>query len=331
MIRRDGMGPGCQSEQQIGGWAAMTSLANERVAYFNGRIVPESDVLIPFRDRGFIAGDAAFDTARSFKHRIFRLKEHIDRLYRSLRYLKIDPGLTPQEMTAITEDVFARNRHLLDQDEDYWVSQRISRGVPADDLTVNSEARPTVIVECKPLPLKQRATLFRDGIEVVVPSVRRAAPDMLSPRAKTHNYLNLTMGDLEARERNPNGWAILLDADGNIAEGTGSNFFMVRDGVVMTPQSRYVLPGVSRAVTLELAEKLKIPHEERDIDLYDAYTADEAFLTSTSLCICPVRSINGRAVAATAIPGPVTKRLIDAYAELVGMDFVGQYLRRIGR
>jgi branched-chain amino acid aminotransferase len=307
----------------------MAQLANERVAYFNGRVVPERDVLIPFRDRGFIAGDAAFDTARSFGHRIFRLKEHIDRLYRSLRYLKIDPGLTPREMTAITEDVFARNRHLLDQDDDYWVSQRISRGVPADDLTVNSEARPTVIVECKPLPLKQRARLFRDGIEVVVPSVRRAAPDMLSPRAKTHNYLNLTMGDLEARERNPNGWAILLDADGNIAEGTGSNFFMVRDGVVMTPQSRYVLPGVSRAVTIELAAKLKIPCEERDIDLYDAYTADEAFLTSTSLCICPVRSINGRAVAEAAIPGPVTKQLIDAYAGLVGMDFVGQYLRRI--
>jgi branched-chain amino acid aminotransferase len=186
-----------------------------------------------------------------------------------------------------------------------------------------------LIVECKPLPLKQRAKLFRDGIEVEVPSVRRAAPDMLSPRAKTHNYLNLTMGDLEARERNPNGWAILLDESGNIAEGTGSNFFMVRDGVVMTPQSRYVLPGVSRAVTIELAAKLGIPLEERDIDLYDAYTADEAFLTSTSLCICPVRSINGRAVAETAIPGPVTRQLIDAYAKLVGMDFVGQYLRRI--
>jgi branched-chain amino acid aminotransferase len=104
---------------------------------------------------------------------------------------------------------------------------------------------------------------------------------------------------------------------------------MVRDGKVMTPQSRYVLPGVSRAVTIELAAKLGIPCEERDIDLYDAYTADEAFLTSTSLCICPVRSINGRAVAETAIPGPVTRQLIDAYAKLVGMDFVGQYLRRI--
>lgn len=307
----------------------MTERANERVAYFNGRIVPERDVLIPFRDRGFIAGDAVFDTARSFRHKIFKLKEHIERLYRSLRYVRIDPGLTPREMTAITEDVFERNRHLLDADEDYWVSQRVSRGMNTDDRALGGKMQPTVIVECQPLPLKQRARLYRDGIAVVVPSVRRAAPDMLSPRAKTHNYLNLVMGDIEAREADPQGWAILLDVNGNISEGIGSNFFMVRDGIVMTPQSRYVLPGVSRAVTIELAEKLEIPVEERDIDLYDAYTADEAFLTSTSLCICPVRTINGRPMAETAIPGPVTRRLIDAYAELVGMDFVGQYLSRL--
>ncbi|MFZ5789281.1 MAG: aminotransferase class IV [Pseudomonadota bacterium] len=307
----------------------MTERANERVAYFNGKIVPERDVLIPFRDRGFIAGDAVFDTARSFRHKIFRLAAHIERLYRSLRYVRIDPGVSPREMTAITEDVFERNRHLLDADEDYWVSQRVSRGLNTDDRALGGKMQPTVIVECQPLPLKSRAKLYRDGIAVVVPSVRRAAPDMLSPRAKTHNYLNLVMGDIEAREADPEGWAILLDVNGNISEGIGSNFFMVRDGVVITPQSRYVLPGVSRAVAIELAGKLGIPVEERDIDLYDAYTADEAFLTSTSLCICPVRSVNGRPMAEKAIPGPVTQRLIDAYAELVGMDFVGQYLRRL--
>src|SRR3990172_9117363 len=99
----------------------MPLLTNERVAYFNGRIVPESEVLIPFRDRGFIMGDAAFDTARTFRHRTFRLKEHVERLYRSLRYLAIDPGLAPAEMTRITEDVVARNLHLIDSAEDYWV------------------------------------------------------------------------------------------------------------------------------------------------------------------------------------------------------------------
>ena len=106
----------------------MTALANERVAYFNGKFVPESDVLVPFRDRGFMACDAGFDTARTVKHRIFKLKEHIDRLYRTLRYLQIDPQLSPAQLSGITEEVVARNLHLIDADDDYWVSQRISRG-----------------------------------------------------------------------------------------------------------------------------------------------------------------------------------------------------------
>ncbi|MGE0116445.1 MAG: aminotransferase class IV [Dongiaceae bacterium] len=305
------------------------ALANERVAYFNGKFVPESDVLIPFRDRGFMAGDAAFDTARTFGHRIFKLKEHIDRLYRSLRYLQIDPQIPAKELTAITEEVVARNLHLIDADEDYWVSQRVSRGLNSADRSPQTKSGPTVIVECQPLPLKQRARLYRDGIDVIVPSVRRAAPDMLSPRAKTHNYLNLIMGDLEAKAADPESWAILLDANGNLCEGTGSNIFIVRGGTVMTPKARYVLPGISRETVIDLAREIGQPLVEADIDLYDAYTADEAFLTSTSLCICPVRSINGRHVAADAIPGPATQRLIDAYAGLLDFDFVAQYRRRL--
>ena len=305
------------------------TLANERVAYFNGKIVPENDVLIPFRDRGFMAGDAVFDTARTVRHRIFKLKEHIDRLYRSLRYIQVDPRISPKEMTDITEEVVQRNLHLIDADDDYWVSQRISRGSDSADSVAGRGATPTVIVECRPLPLKQRARLFRDGIDVIVPSVRRAAPDMLSPRAKTHNYLNLIMGDLEAKAADPEAWAVLLDANGNLCEGTGSNIFIVRGGTVMTPRERFVLPGISRETVIELAREIGQPLVEADIDLYDAYTADEAFLTSTSLCICPVRSVNGRHVGCDAIPGPVTQRLIDAYSKLLDFDYVGQYKRRL--
>ncbi|HUL07175.1 MAG TPA: aminotransferase class IV [Candidatus Acidoferrum sp.] len=307
----------------------MAALANERVAYFNGKIVPESDVLIPFRDRGFMAGDAVFDTARTVRHRIFKLREHIDRLYSSLRYIQVDPRLSPKEMTAITEEVVARNLHLIDADDDYWVSQRISRGSDSADSKAGTGMTPTVIVECRPLPLTQRARLFRDGIDVIVPAVRRTAPDMLSPRAKTHNYLNLVMGDLEAKAADPEAWAVLLDANGNLCEGTGSNVFVVRGGTVMTPRERYVLPGISRATVIELAREIGQPCIEADIDLYDAYTADEAFLTSTSLCLCPVRSVNGRHVGVDAIPGPVTKRLMDAFARLMDFDFVAQYKRRL--
>ena len=305
------------------------ALANERVAWFNGKIVRESEVLIPFRDQGFLRGDAVFDMTRSFHGKAFRLAEHIARLYRSLRYLDIDPGLSPAEMAAISEDVLARNRHLLAPGEDYWLAQRISRGihpVPGDHW---DHYGPNVIVECVPLPLRERARYFRDGIDVVTPSLRRTPPDALSPRAKMHQYLNLVLADREVKAQNPEAWAVLLDTTGNLAEGLGSNIFLVRDGGLLTPRERYVLPGVSRQATIDLAQRLGIPFAEQDVDLYDAYTADECFLTSTSLCICGVRSLNGRSFAAGKPPGPITQRLIDAYKELAGCDFVAQYLQRL--
>ena len=159
------------------------ALTNERVAWFNGRIVRESEVLIPFRDQGFLRGDAVFDMTRSFNGKAFRLTEHIARLYRSLKYLDIDPGLSPAEMAAISEDVLARNRHFLGPGEDYWLAQRISRGVsrvPGDNW---EHYGPNVIVECMPLPLKERARYFRHGIDVVTPSVRRT-PSPAAPRPR---------------------------------------------------------------------------------------------------------------------------------------------------
>jgi len=164
---------------------------------------------------------------------------------------------------------------------------------------------------------------------VIVPSIRRVPPDALTPRAKTHNYLNLITADLEVHARDPEAWAVLLDVNGNLCEGLGSNIFVVRDGRLLTPHERYVLPGVSRATAIELAAQAGIPFAEADIDLYDAYTAEEAFITSTSLCLCPVRSVNGNPVGAGTVPGPLTKRLSDAYARLVNCDFVAQYLKHL--
>ena len=225
------------------------------------------------------------------------------RLYRSLKYLDLDPGLSPAEMVRVSADVLDRNRHLLGPGEDYWLAQRISRGihpVPGDNWEYYG---PNVIVECVPLPLRERARHFRDGIEVITPSLRRTPPDSLSPRAKMHQYLNLVLADREVKAQNPEAWAVLLDVNGNLAEGQGSNIFLVRDGILLTPRERYVLPGISRQAVIDLAGQLEIPFEEKDLDLYDAYTADECFLTSTSLCICGVRSLNGRVFAAGKVPG----------------------------
>jgi len=307
----------------------MPSLANERIAWFNGQFVPERQVMVPWRDRSFKYGDGAFDMTRTFDGRIFRLKEHIDRFYRSLRYLRIDPGLSPTEMTAFTEQVVERNAHLRPENGDWWVGQRVSRGVDAVGDEGWEHTGPNVVIDCTPLPLAKRAPLFRDGIDVVIPSVRRTPPNALSPRAKTHNYLNLLTADMEAKAWNKDAWSVLLDENGNLAEGIGSNIFLVREGRLQTPRERYVLPGVSRQATMDLAAELKIACEEKDIDVFDAANADEIFLTSTSLCICPVRSFNGQTVGAGTVPGPVTRRLIDAYAKMVGCDFVQQYLKHL--
>jgi branched-chain amino acid aminotransferase len=305
----------------------MTKGANERVAYHNGRIVPESQVLVSFRDRGFKFGEAVFDTARTVRHKPYKLEAHVERLFRSMRYLRIDCGLSPQQLVDISMRVLKANLPLIDDDEDYWLFQRITPG-SGDSFAGEGASEPTVIVECTPLPLAARASLFRDGVRVQVPATRRTPPDSQSPRAKTHNYLNLLLADHEVRSQDAQAWAILLDHAGNIAEGLGSNIFFVRDGELFTPQARFVLPGISRETVMDLASAAQITVHECDLDLFDAFTADECFLTSTSLCLVPVATVNGRQIG-DSLPGPVTTQLMDAYKRELDFDFVAQYLRRL--
>ena len=302
-------------------------MPDNMIVYFNGDFIPADQAGISIYDRGFLYGDAVFDATRTFGGKTFRLDRHIDRLYNSLRYLRIDVGMGKAEMTEATEAVVAHNHPLLPAGQDMWVMQRISRGVEAPGRA--GGIVPTILIESHAIPFAARAPLYRDGARVSTPSVPRIPPRFLSPRAKTHNYLNLILGELEAHSEDPQAWAILLDEFGNLTEGRGSNIFLVKDGVALTPKSQYVLEGVTRNQTLELASGLGIPAEERDIDLYDAYTADEAFLTSTSLCICPVAAINGSPIRDGAVPGPVTGRLMSAFSDLVGMDFAEQYLAHL--
>ena len=287
----------------------MTALANRRIAWFNGEFMPEGQVLIPFRDRSWKYGDGAFDMTRTFDGRPFRLKEHIERFYRSLRYLRIDPGIAPGKMIELSEEVVERNEHLRPGVGDWWLGQRVSRGVDAVGDEGWSHTGPNVVIEVVPLP-----------------AMRRTSPTMLSPRAKMHNYLNMIVAEMPVKAADPDAWAILLDENGNLAEGLGSNIFIVRNGGLLTPREHYVLPGVSRQMTIDLAARLRIPCNEQDLDLFDAETADEMFLTSTSLCILPVRSFNGGVVADGKVPGPVTARLMAEYSKDVGCDFVRQYL-----
>jgi len=301
----------------------------ERVAYFNGQYLPESKVCVSFRDRGFILGDAVFDAERTFDGKIFRLKAHIDRLYRSLEKARIDPGLSASEMTEITHETVQRNLPLLGPTEDYWVMQRVTRGLAVVGGELWQSTGATVIVECTPLPLRARAPLLRDGLDVFTPAVRRTPPESLDPNIKSHNYLNLVLADLEVRDRSSHAWAVLLDTRGYLCEGIGSNIFLVKDDVVFTPDAQYVLAGVSRQVVIELALAEGFEVRETDLTVIDAAESDEAFITSTSFCICPVRTYDGVTLGVSQAPGPVTQRLSEAFAGEVGHDFVSQYLQAL--
>jgi branched-chain amino acid aminotransferase len=299
----------------------------ERVAAFNGTILPEREVRVSFRDFGFAVGDGAFDSARSVAHKPFLFREHVERLFRSLAYLRIDPGMSAEKMLELTLRVFEQNLPLLGEHDDYWVTQWVTRGVRSLART-GAEGGATVIVDCSPLPFKTRARGMRDGLEVVTPGgVRRTPPEAISPRLKSLSYGNLVAGDIEVQALKPGAACILLDTRGCLCEGLGSNIFIVKNGEILTPQERFVLAGLSRQTVMGIAREQSVPMREADIDLYDAYTADEAFITSTSWCLVPVRTINGKALAAGAW-GPVTRRLSEGYkARLSGFDYVAQYTR----
>jgi branched-chain amino acid aminotransferase len=295
----------------------------ERIAYFNGSFVPESQVLVPFRDASVRYGEGVYDTSRTFGGRVFKLREHLERLQQSLAYVRIDPGLTIDELEEISLEVAGRNYETLG--EDFWISQRITAGVPA---TLGG-GEPTVIVESTPLPLAARARFYVEGVALRSATIRRTPPWAQSPQAKTTSLLNLRLADLEVRSADPEAWPLLCDENGNLAEAWGSNVFVVRDGVVLTPRTQYVLAGITRNTVIELARSSGLEVRETDVGLYEATTADELFLTSTSFCVCPVGSFNGVPPRSREIPGPITRDLQQAFAELVDFDFVGQYLEHL--
>ena len=300
-------------------------MSTERVAYVNGEILPESQASVSINDRGFLYGDAVFDTTRTFNGEIFRLEQHLDRFYESLRYMRIDSPVDKAEMKEITLKILDKNLEILPAGDDYWVSQRVSRGVRG----LPGGMKPTIVIECFPLPLQERAEYYRDGIKMITSSIRRTAPESLSPRAKMHNYINLIQAELEVQSQDSRALALLLDVNGNLCEGHGANIFLVNKGVIYTPREQFVLAGISRQVTIELADNLGYEIKETDLDVFDAYTADEIFVTSTSFCICPVSMINGLQVKSKTVPGDVTLELQTAYSKLVKMDFVKQYLDKL--
>ena len=303
----------------------------ELVSYFNGEWVPESQVMIHPADRGFTMGDVVFDVERTFNGKIFRLHDHIERLSRSLQFMRIDPGLSMQEMEAVSEDVVRRNESLRPPGSDFLVRQTVSRGRPAHGSqgTPADEMTPTVIVSVSPIDWSF-AKQYEKGAPVVIPSVRSYSSISLDPKVKHYSRGNFALAQLEVGDIDGDAYAVLLDQDGNLTEGTTNNFFVVTDGVIRTAKDTSILQGISRMAVFDLAHQLNIPIVEEDLQPYDAYTADEAFLANSVFQLLPINAIDKRGVK-DAVPGPISKQLLAAWSELVGVDIVGQALEQAKR
>jgi branched-chain amino acid aminotransferase len=298
----------------------------EGLCYVNGSFVPASEAKVSIFDRGFTSGEGVYDVTRSFGHRLFKLDEHIARLYRSLKYVRIDCGMPAEEMTRLSIELFERNKHLLDPDDDCAVWQVISRGV--DRFAKGRPVAATVAIFCVPIAYHNFAREYVEGCILVTPSIRRTPPQSLEARAKITNKMNHAMAAFEARQVNPRATPLMLDLDGNISETHLGNFFFVEGGKLCTSNDRTVLGGVTRSTLLSMASELRIPVVKGNFTPYDVYCADEAFTASTSPSIVPVKSLNGAAIG-KAVPGPITLKLMQEWEKMVGIDFVSQALAHI--
>ena len=293
------------------------------ITYFNGEWIPFGQVKIDPMDRGFLVGDVVFDVARTFNGKSFRLQAHIDRLYRSLKFIRIDPGLSPEEMFAISEEVVARNEHLREAVGDFTVTQFVTRG---PGRSTRDAGPPVVCVKVMPIAFYRYARYYEEGAHGVITRTRSYSSESLDPKVKHYSRMNFNLADLEAADVDPGAWPILTDLDGNLTEGTGYNVFMITDGVVRTPGDRSILQGVSRGMVFDLAKRLNLPVVEEDLQPYDLYTADEVFFSSTSPCVLPVTQVDKRQIS-DGKPGPLTRRLLSEWSESVGLNIVEQAQR----
>ena len=296
--------------------------------YQNGEWRPQGEVLPDPADRGVNLGDQVVDVERTFGGKVFRLEQHIKRLYKSLKHVRIDPGLSPREMLEITEKGVELNMPLVQEGGDLSITQLVTRG--SGGPRAWGAGPPNVYVKFSEMGYDMFAKAYTEGIHGAITKIRSYEPDTIDPKVKHLSRMNMSLAELEANDVDPGAWPILSDKDGNLTEGSGYNVFLVSDGAVRTPTDRAALPGISRAMVLDLAEQLQLPNSEEDLQPYDLYTADEAFFSSTPFSILPVTQVDRREIG-DGRPGPVTQQLLAAWSEAVGVDMVGQAERFASR
>ncbi len=302
-------------------------MASDRLVYLNGEFVPETEAKISIFDSALMFGDMVFEMTRSFNGKQFKLKEHLERLYASMKYLHIPEPMTMKAMEEVCYLTMEENAPAFLPTDEHRLMINVSRG----PLSLYSEVfgnklRPTVVVADFPLKwtVSGMGHLFDKGINAVVPSQRAIPASLLEPKVKNRSRVHYMMANIEVSQTaGEDNWALLLDPDGFVAEGSGDNFFIVKNGVVISPEGRNILRGISRDYIFEISKQMDLPCIEKNFELYDVVTADEAFMTATPFCLLPVTRINGTPINGGSV-GPVFKKLLGRWSANVGLDIEAQ-------
>jgi len=281
----------------------------ELLIYIDGKFYPESEAKISVFDHGFLYGDGVFEGIRSYNGVVFKLKEHIDRLYNSAKAIMLDIPMTKDEMIEAVLKTLRKNGL-----KDAYIRLVVTRGKGDLGLDPRKCPKPSVIIIAVPLLQLYDEKVRERGMSMIVSWVRRDSVDATTHEIKSLNYLNSILAKIEANNAGADE-AIILDPNGFICEATGENIFIVKDGKLFTPPSTSgTLPGITASVIKEIAQKLGYQVIEKGITVTELYSADEAFLTGTAAEVMPIREVNKRQIGEGKM-GPITRQILKKFME----------------
>ncbi len=286
-----------------------------RIIFMNGQLVPEKNAVVSVFDHGYLYGDGVFEGIRAYSGRVFKLKEHVERLFESAHSIMLPIPYSPEEMVqAVVDTINANKLH------DAYIRIVVSRGVGDLGLDPRKCSASQVVIIVDKIVLYPEE-LYEKGLTIITVATRRNVSDALDPKIKSLNYLNNILVKIEANRAGVME-ALMLTANGYVSEGTADNIFIYRKGTLITPPTYIgVLDGITRGTIIELARKEGIPVVETPFTRHDVYVAGECFLTGTAAEVIPVIEVDSRTIG-SGDPGPVTRRLISLYRELTQKEGV---------
>lgn len=298
-----------------------------RQVWWNGKFLDEAQARVSIYDEALMFGSCVFEMTRSFNKKQFKLKEHLNRLFNGLKILRIQIPYTAKDLEEAINKTIEKNDVFFDSKDEHRIMINVTRGLLSiyEGIT-GIDPGPNIIIADFPLrwTVSKMGHLFDSGINAVVPSQRTIPASLIDPKIKNRSRIHYLMANIEVSQyRGEDNWALLLDPDNFIAEGTGDNFFIVKGKKVITPEGRNILRGISRDYVMELCGSNSIECIEKNIDIYDVYTADEAFMTGTPFCMLPVTKINGLPIG-EGKPGKIFGRLLDLWSNNVDLDIAQQ-------